>query len=45
MRRRKVAVQTDERVRLMNEILSGMRVIKMYCWEKMFADLVRKVRR
>ncbi|XP_077867141.1 ATP-binding cassette sub-family C member 4-like [Saccoglossus kowalevskii] len=42
--RAKTAVQTDERVRLMNEILSAMRVIKMYTWEKPFAELVRKVR-
>ncbi len=42
--RLKTAIQTDERVRLMNEILAGMRVIKMYCWEKMFGRLVHKVR-
>jgi len=29
----------------MNEIIAGMRVIKMYCWEKPFGDVVRKVRR
>ncbi len=43
--RRKVAVLTDERVRIMNEILTGIRVIKMYCWEYMFGDLVKNVRR
>ncbi|KAL5005221.1 hypothetical protein ScPMuIL_018677 [Solemya velum] len=42
--RRKTAIHTDERVKLMNEIISGMRVIKMYCWEKPFGDLVEKVR-
>ena len=29
----------------MNEILSGMRVIKMYCWEQPFAQLVSKERK
>ena len=36
---------TDERVRVMDEVMNGMRVIKMYCWENMFADLLHNVRR
>ncbi|XP_077987994.1 ATP-binding cassette sub-family C member 4-like isoform X1 [Glandiceps talaboti] len=43
--RQKTAVQTDQRVRIMNEIISGMRVIKMYTWEKPFGDLIRRIRR
>jgi ATP-binding cassette subfamily C (CFTR/MRP) protein 4 len=35
----------DKRVGLMGEIISGMRVIKMYCWEKPFGELVDIVRR
>ncbi|KAK0054448.1 multidrug resistance-associated protein 4, partial [Biomphalaria pfeifferi] len=42
--RHKTAIHTDERVKVMNEIISGMRVIKMYCWEKPFGELVEKIR-
>lgn len=34
----------DERVKVMNEILSGIRVLKLYAWEKSFEDQVLKVR-
>jgi ATP-binding cassette subfamily C (CFTR/MRP) protein 4 len=32
-------------MRLMNEIVSGIQVIKMYAWEKPFAKLVEMARR
>ncbi|GFT55310.1 hypothetical protein NPIL_228742 [Nephila pilipes] len=43
--RLKTAALTDERIRLMNEIIGGMRVIKMYGWEFPFANLVDSIRR
>ncbi|CAG5933599.1 unnamed protein product, partial [Menidia menidia] len=42
--RSKTAVLTDNRIRTMNEVVSGMRIIKMYAWEKPFASLVSEVR-
>ncbi|TDH06860.1 hypothetical protein EPR50_G00117660 [Perca flavescens] len=43
--RAETTVLTDDRIRTMNEVISGIRVIKMYGWEKPFAALVDEVRR
>jgi ATP-binding cassette subfamily C (CFTR/MRP) protein 1 len=37
-------VQTDKRVKLMNEILNGIRIIKFYAWETAFSGRVENVR-
>ncbi|CAG9783021.1 unnamed protein product [Diatraea saccharalis] len=42
--RRKVAIRTDKRIKLMNEIINGIQVIKMYAWEKPFQLVVKAVR-
>ena len=34
----------DSRVKLMNEVLTGIRVIKYYCWEKPFKGKVSDIR-
>lgn len=34
----------DERVKLMNEILSGIKVLKLYAWEPSFEEQVQKIR-
>ncbi|XP_064455602.1 ATP-binding cassette sub-family C member 4-like [Ornithodoros turicata] len=43
--RAQTAALTDERIRYVNEFVAGMRVIKMYSWEKPFANLVADMRR
>uniref|UniRef100_A0A3Q2X6D7 Multidrug resistance-associated protein 4 n=1 Tax=Haplochromis burtoni TaxID=8153 RepID=A0A3Q2X6D7_HAPBU len=43
--RSKTAVLTDSRIRIMNEVVSGIRIIKMYVWEKRFSALVTEVRK
>lgn len=43
--RRRAAARTDIRVKLMNEIIQGIQVIKMYAWEKPFAAVIAKIRK
>nr|ASU47347.1 ABCC2 [Cnaphalocrocis medinalis] len=42
--RMRTACKTDERVRIMDEIICGMQVIKMYAWEKPFQLVVNAAR-
>lgn len=44
-RRGKIAQKTDERIRLMHELLTGIQAIKMYCWEKPFSSVINNARR
>lgn len=34
----------DERVKLMNEVLSGIKVLKLYAWEPSFEEQILKIR-
>ena len=43
--REKILQQTDKRVKIMSEIIKSMRVVKMYCWESVFENTVRLVRK
>ncbi|XP_038065584.1 multidrug resistance-associated protein 4-like [Patiria miniata] len=42
--RSKTALLSDARIRIMNEVISGIRVIKIYAWEHSFGKLVAESR-
>jgi ATP-binding cassette subfamily C (CFTR/MRP) protein 4 len=41
----RVAGKTDYRIRLLSDIINGIRVIKMFAWEKPFSKLISNARR
>ncbi|XP_055638062.1 ATP-binding cassette sub-family C member 4-like [Toxorhynchites rutilus septentrionalis] len=43
--RMRVAKRTDQRVGIMNELIQGIQVIKMYAWEKPFRSVVSIARK
>lgn len=43
--RGKIANRTDQRVKVMSELVEGVQVIKMYAWEKPFEKLVHRLRK
>ncbi|KAM9674349.1 ATP-binding cassette sub-family C member 4-like isoform 2-T3 [Dama dama] len=43
--RSKTTAFTDDRIRTMSEVITGIRAIKMNAWEKSFIDLITRLRR
>jgi len=43
--RHKIASVTDRRLEAMNEIVSGIRAVKMYAWEWNFTESIKQLRR
>lgn len=39
-----VVRQTDARIRILNDIIKGIQIIKFYAWEKPFMHLVQQIR-
>ncbi|CAG4978413.1 unnamed protein product [Colias eurytheme] len=42
--RRQTAVRTDNRIRLMNEVIQSIEAIKMFAWENAFAGIIGQAR-
>ena len=45
MLRSKISKVADQRVDIMNSIISGIRTVKMYAWERPFMERVQSIRR
>eukprot|EP01038_Epipyxis_sp_PR26KG_P009307 gene9307-12539_t len=43
--RKSKVLETDKRVKLMNEVLAGIRVIKFYAWEVPFMEKINEIRK
>ncbi|CAF4608413.1 unnamed protein product, partial [Rotaria sp. Silwood2] len=43
--RTRILQVTDERVKLMSEIIKSMRIVKMYCWETAFYNKIISIRK
>ena len=43
--RSKTAALTDDRIRTISELITGIRTVKMNAWEKSFIDLITRLRR
>lgn len=42
--RRQKVLETDKRVKMMNEVLNGIRIIKFYAWEAAFSQRIEALR-
>ncbi|KAJ3653134.1 hypothetical protein Zmor_019045 [Zophobas morio] len=45
LRKREAALKTDDRIRLINDVIGGIQTVKMYTWETSFSKLVKAARR
>ncbi|KAJ3653136.1 hypothetical protein Zmor_019047 [Zophobas morio] len=45
LRRSEVALKTDDRIRLINDVICGVQTVKMYTWETPFSKFVKAARR
>ena len=43
--RLKTAEARDKRLKVMNEVVYGVRAVKIYAWEMNFADIIKQLRR
>ena len=43
--RLKAAEARDKRLKVMNEVVYGVRAVKIYAWEMNFAEVIRQLRR
>lgn len=43
--RGKTAEVTDKRINLMSQLINGIKVVKMYSWEKSFANKMDTIRK
>lgn len=41
----RLSSKIDNRIRVMNEIIQGIQIIKVYAWEKPFAKIVDAMRK
>ncbi|KAJ3653127.1 hypothetical protein Zmor_019040 [Zophobas morio] len=44
LRKIEVALKTDDRIRLINDVICGMQTVKMYTWDTSFSKLVKAAR-
>lgn len=45
LRSAKIVKITDQRVKIMSEIMKSMRIVKMYCWESAYVRQTQHIRR